>query len=31
MAVPSAPMPKMMPTASTVMACTCARFSIQFS
>src|SRR6267154_2292308 len=31
MAVPSAPMPKMMPTASTVMACMCAMFSIQLS
>jgi hypothetical protein len=29
MAVPSAPMPKMMPTASTVMAWMCATFSIQ--
>jgi hypothetical protein len=27
MAVPSAPMPKMIPTASTVMAWTCATFS----
>src|SRR4029077_21188051 len=31
MAVPSAPMPKMMPTASTVMAWMCAMFSIQLS
>src|SRR5215472_7738178 len=31
MAVPSAPMPKMMPTASTVMAWMCATFSIQLS
>src|ERR1700744_6492823 len=31
MAVPAAPKPKMMPTASTVMAWTCAMFSIQFS
>src|SRR6266853_5765316 len=31
MAVPSAPMPKMMPTASTVMAWICAMFSIQLS
>src|SRR5438132_1089475 len=31
MAVPSAPMPKMIPTASTVMARMCASFSIQFS
>src|SRR5579864_3854535 len=30
-AVPSAPMPKMMPTASTVMAWICATFSIQLS
>src|SRR3981081_1477031 len=31
MAVPRAPMPKMMPTASTVMASMCAMFSIQLS
>src|SRR5439155_870100 len=31
MAVPSAPMPKMIPTASTVMARMCASFSIQLS
>jgi hypothetical protein len=29
MAVPSAPMPKMIPTASTVMPWMCAMFSIQ--
>src|ERR1700730_8084366 len=31
MAVPRAPMPKMMPTASTVMASMCAMFSMQLS
>src|SRR5437016_7690699 len=31
MAVPRAPMPKMMPTASTVMASMCAMFSMQIS